>query len=537
MNCRFLTMRQITEILRLYSNGYKVSDIHKACGVSHKAVRSYITKACALNISYKDIANKHYDEVHKLFFPNSDIFTRTKPQPDWNYIHQEMQKKNVTLQLLWEEFIESHPDGCGYSQFCFHYYGWKKKLDLSMRQNHKLGKKCFVDFAGDAIPITNQYTGEIKFAQIFVATLGASNYTFACAVWSQSLPDWIDSHVRMLEYFSGVPEVIVPDNLRSGVNKACRYEPEINRTYHDFAMHYNVAVIPARVRKPQDKAKVEVSVQIVERWILATLRNHTFFSLDELNKEISILLEKLNNKPFQKLPGSRKQIFEEKERKCLKPLPLERYELCEWKKARVNIDYHIELDRHYYSVPYQYVREEVEVCYSKRVVSVLKGGKVIARHGRSNEKGRHTTIKEHMPKKHQGYGDWSPTRIINWAKSVGLNTAELVEKLLLSRKHPQTAYRSAMGIISLSKRYGKERTENAATRALVFGAYSYKSMESILRRGLEKKELKKDTNHSEKVIPFHKNIRGKEFFVSGGNSGDGRDNRDKGDKKEEEKIC
>lgn len=532
MNCKFLTMRQITEILRLYSNGCKISDIHRSCGVSHKAVRSYIAKARALNISYKDISELPYDEIYQLFFPNCTTPGRTKTQPDWKYIHQEMQKKNVTLQLLWEEFIEQHPEGCGYSQFCFHYYGWKKNLDLSMRQDHKLGEKCFVDFAGHTIPIINQDTGEVKKAQIFVSTLGASNYSFVYAVWTQSLPDWIDCHVRMLEYFGGVPEIIVPDNLRSGVSKMCRYEPEINRTYHDFAMHYNVAVIPTRVVKPKDKAKVEVSVQIVERWILASLRNHAFFSLDKLNKEISILLEKLNNKPFQKLPGSRKQIFEEKEKKCLKLLPSERYELCEWKKARVNIDYHIELEGHYYSVPYQYVREEVEICYSKRVVSALKGGKVIARHGRSNEKGRHTTIKEHMPKAHQDYGDWSPTRIINWAKSIGSCTAELVEKLLLSRKYPATAYRSAMGIISLSKRYGKERAENAAKRALSFGACSYRSMESILKNNLEKKELEKDTNHSKQVIPFHKNIRGKEFFVcDGGSMGSNTD------KKEEGKIC
>ncbi len=533
MNCKFLTMRQITEILRLHSNGCKISDIHRACGVSHKAVRSYIAKAAAFNISYKDISELSYDEVYKLFFPENSSSEKLKTQPDWNYIHKEMQKKSVTLQLLWEEFIEQHPEGCGYSQFCFHYYEWKKKLDLSMRQTHKLGEKCFVDFAGQTVGITNQYTGEIKCAQIFVATLGASNYTFAYAVWSQSLLDWIDCHVRMLEYFSGVPEVIVPDNLKSGVNKPCRYEPEINRTYHDFAMHYNVAVIPARVRKPQDKGKVEVSVQIVERWILAALRNHIFFSLDELNKEISILLEKLNKRPFKKLPGSRYQIFEEKEKKCLKPLPLERYELCEWKKARVNIDYHIELDGHYYSVPYKYVREEVELCFSKSIVSVLKNNKVIARHPRSNDKGKHTTIKEHMPKSHQEYGDWSPTRIINWAQSIGPSTRNLVEKLLLSRKYPATAYRSAMGIISLSKRYGKERSENAAKRALSFGAYSYRSIESILKNNLDKKEHQKtEDNYSGKVIPFHRNIRGREAFVCDGESISSNTN-----KKEEEKTC
>lgn len=512
MNYKFLTMRQITEILRLCSNGCKISDIHRSCGVSHKAVRSYIAKARALNISYKDISALSYDEVYKLFFPELGSSEKLKTQPDWSYIHQEMQKKGVTLQLLWEEFIEQHPEGCGYSQFCFHYYGWKKKLDLSMRQNHKLGEKCFVDYAGHTIGVTNQETGEIKNAQIFVCVLGASNYTFSCATWTQSLPDWIDSHIKAFEYFGGVPEIVVVDNLKSGVTKACRYEPEINRTYHDFALHYNVAVIPARVRKPQDKGKVEVGVQIVERWILATLRNRTFFSLDEVNKEISILLEKLNSKPFQKLPGSRYQIFEEKEKKCLKPLPLERYELCEWKKARVNIDYHIELNGHYYSVPYKHVKEEVEVCFSKRVVSIYKDGKQIAYHIRNHNKGKHTTVLEHMPKTHQEYLSWTPSRIISWAGIIGESTRLLVERVINSKSHPAIGFRSALGIIRLEKMYTKERVENASKRAIYFKAYSYQSMKSILKKGLDQKEVQQKLQEKNNVIVLHGNIRGADYY-------------------------
>lgn len=516
MDCRFLTMRQIFEILRLHSAGFKIADINKSAGVSHKAIRSYISKATALNISYEDIRNLPYEEVYKKFFPNYNTNGRTKIQPDWSYIHQEMQKKNVTLQLLWDEFISQHLDGCGYSQFCVHYDEWKNKLDLSMRQTHKLGEKSFVDYAGHTIPITNQFTGEVKPAQIFVSTLGASNYTFVYAAWTQSLADWIDCHIRMFEYFGGVTEIVVPDNLKSGVNKACRYEPEINKTYQDFAEHYGVIVIPTRARKPQDKAKVEVSVQIVERWILAALRNRTFFSLDELNKEIARLLEILNSKQFKKLLGSRKQIFEEKEKQYLRPLPKERYEICEWKKAKVNIDYHIELEGHYYSVPYKYVKQEVEICYSKKVLSVLLNNEVIAKHQRNNnERARHSTIKEHMPQAHQEYGEWSPTRIINWAGTIGENTKVLVEEILQKKFHPAQGYRTALGIIRLEKPYGKERVENASKRAIRIGAYSYKSMEAILKNNLDKKEIEDQRKEENKVLPQHGNIRGVDYYLKG----------------------
>lgn len=507
-------MRKIKEVLRLSESGINISQIREVTSLSRDTIRAYLSASKSANVKYIEIQNLSLNEISLKLFPstNSLLFER-KPQPDWNYIHKEMQKKSVTRQLLWDEFIEQNPDGIRYSQFNYHYNQWKKQnINLSMRQEHKLGEKCFVDFAGDTIPITNQYTREIKKAQIFVCTLGASNYTFACAVHTQSLSDWIDCHIKAFEYFCGVPEIVVVDNLKSGVNKTCRYEPEINKTYHDFALHYKVAVIPARVRKPQDKGKVEVSVQIVERWILASLRNRTFFSLEELNKEISILLEKLNNKPFKKLPGSRYQIFEEKERKCLKPLPSERYEYCEWKKARVNIDYHIELDGHYYSVPYKYVREEVEACFSKRVVSVYKDNKQIAYHIRNHNKGRHTTVLEHMPKSHQEYLSWTPSRIINWAATIGENTKLLVERVINSKSHPAIGFRSALGIIRLEKIYGKERVENAGKRALYFKAYSYQSMKSILKKGLDQKEVEKKKEEERKIIDIHENIRGANYY-------------------------
>lgn len=515
MDERFLTMRRIIEILRLSEEGIKKTEIKRASGASFKAIRSYIAKASALNLAYSNILHLSEEEVYKLFFPAYGRTIKSKPQPEWNYIHSEMQKKNVTLQLLWEEFLRQNQDGCGYSQFCFHYENWKKKnINLSMRQSHKPGEKCFVDYAGHTIPITNQDTGEVRYAQIFVCTLGASNYTFANATWTQSLPDWIDSHIKAFEYFGGVPEIAVIDNLKSGVNKSCRYEPEINKTYHDFAMHYGIVVVPTRARKPKDKAKVEVAVQIVERWILACLRNQTFFSLSELNTEISRLLEKLNSKQFKKLNTSRKQLFEEKEKPLLKQLPERLYELCEWKKARVNIDYHIELNDHYYSVPYKHVSEEVELCFNSKIVSIYRKNIQIALHARRYEKGKYSTLMEHMPKAHQEYLKWDPTRIINWAGNIGPNTKALIQKLLESKQHPAQGYRSAIGIIRFEKVYGKERMENAAKRALTYRGYSYHSIKSILKKGLDKEEIKVQIKERQdrKIISIHENIRGPEYF-------------------------
>lgn len=303
------SMREIKEVLRLHESGIDKSKISSITGVSRKTIRSYLTYAHAVNLKYSDAQNLSESEIYSKLFPVNNTYDKAKPQPDWDYIHKEMQKKGVTKLLLWQEFIERNNCSLGYSRFCHYYRGYLKSLDLSMRQTHKLGEKCFVDYAGHTINITNQETGEITKAQIFVCVLGASNYTFSCATWTQSLPDWIDSHIKAFEYFGGVPEIVVVDNLKSGVTKSCRYEPEINKTCHDFAMHYGIAVMPTRARKPKDKAKVENAVLVVERWILACLRNHTFFSLTQLNNEISRLLEKLNSKQFKKLNTSRYQIF------------------------------------------------------------------------------------------------------------------------------------------------------------------------------------------------------------------------------------
>jgi len=369
----------------------------------------------------------------------------------------------------------------------------------------------FVDYAGHTIPIRDRHKGTEREAEIFVAVLGASNYTYAEASRDQTLSNWIMAHIRAFEYFGGVTKIVVPDNLRTGVSKACRYEPGINPTYQDMAAHYGTVIIPSRVRKPKDKAKVEVGVQIVSRWILARLRNRTFFSLRELNEAIREELDKLNHRSFKKLDGSRVSCFKEMEQKELLPLPAERYELVQWQKARINIDYHVELLGHYYSVPYK-LREQVEevyIRYTERTVEVLCGNKRVASHLRDDTKGRHTTLKEHMPESHRRYLEWSPSRIINWAKRTGESTAQLVENIMKHRKHPEQGYRSCLGILRLAKKYSPQRLETACRRACAIRAYSYKSVCSILEKGLDEQPLSRP---EQQLIIKHENIRGSSYF-------------------------
>jgi transposase len=346
-----------------------------------------------------------------------------------------------------------------------------------------------------------------------VAVLGASNYTFSEASPDQSLPSWIGSHIHAFEYFKGVPEIVVPDNLKSGVSKACRYEPDLNPAYHEMARHYGTAVIPARAAKPKDKAKVEAGVLVVERWILAALRNRTFFSFGELNEAIGELLERLNTRPFKKLEGSRRSWFEKIERPVLKPLPETPYVLAEWKKARVNIDYHVELEGHYYSVPYLLIHEAVEIRYTRATVEIFFKGRRIASHLRDDHKGRHTTQKEHMPRNHREYLEWTPSRILAWAGTIGEATEKLAETIISRREHPEQGYRSCLGILRLGKLYGQARLEAASRRALAIGAFRYKSVRSILENGLDREALPE-------TLPLqaicHANIRGPDYYRQGG---------------------
>lgn len=507
-----LSMRKIREVLRLkYELQRSNREIGLSCGIGSSTVSDYVQRARNAGLVWPLPDTLGDIELENLLFPPPTPRNSVLLQPDFQAIHKDLQsRKHVTLQLLWQEYKEQHPDGYQYSWFCHAYRDWTTRLDVVMRQEHRAGEKLFVDYAGQTVDIVDAFTGEVRKAQIFVAVLGASNYTYAEATLSQQLEDWIGSHVRAFQYFGGVPEAVVPDNLRSGVSKTCRYEPDINPTYHDLARHYQTVVVPARVRKPRDKAKAEAGVLLVERWILASLRHHTFFSLAELNREIQRLLILLNSKAFKKLPGSRQSRFKEIDKPALKALPTSPYELAHWKKVTVHLDYHVEVEGHYYSVPYTLVKKKLDIRFTARTVECFYQNKRIASHLRSDLRGQHTSVKEHMPLKHQKYLEWNPERFKCWAAKIGPQTLLLTETLLVQRSYPQQAYRSLLGILRLSKSYGNERLEAACRRALAINALSYRSIESILKNGLDQKPISPKNRDSEPVQ--HRNIRGADYY-------------------------
>ncbi len=505
-------MRKIKEVLRLhFESGLGQRPIGRCLGLSRTTVGDYLRKAKEIGLVWP-LANELTDQqlYHQLFPPTVSVLTTDRQIPDYVYIHTELKRKGVTKQLLWEEYQSGNPHAYSYSRFCGLYRCWASKQKRSMRQSHKAGEKLFVDYTGHTLPIVNPSTGEIKDAQIFVAVMGASNYTFAEATWSQNLSDWLGSHRRTFDFLGGVPEIVVPDNLKSAVKKPCRYDPDLNPSYQDLAEHYGTAIIPARVRKPKDKSKAEVGVQIVERWILARLRNQTFFSLAEANTAISKLLIELNSRPFKKLPGSRKEAFASLDRPVLRPLPVEPYEFAQWKKVRVNIDYHVEIDGHYYSVPHQLCGQQLDARITATCIECFQQRKRVSSHLRSFQQGRHTTVSDHMPKGHREYADWTPERLISWAAKTGPKTAAITAAILASRDHVQQAFRSAMGLISLGKIYTPERLEAACALALEGQANSYKSVKSILKTGL-------DQQPRQQTLPIanpinHDNIRGGHYY-------------------------
>ena len=507
-----LSMRKIKQVLRLKLD-LKLSNqaVATSCGIGRTTVREYVRRAAGAGLSWplpQDVTDSELEQL--LFPPPLTIPASERSLPDWAEIHKELKRKGVTLFLLWQEYKEVHPAGYQYSRFCDLYRAWAGTVDLPIRQNHKAGEKLFVDYAGQTRPVVDPKSGEIREAQIFVAVSGASNYTYAEATWTQTLPDWIASHVRAFVFMGGIHELVIPDNLLSGVSKACRYEPDANPTYQEMAQHYGTAILPARVRRPKDKAKVEVGVQGTERQILARLRHHTFFSLAELNQAMAALLTEYNNRPFQKLPGSRRSLFETLDKPALKPLPAQRYEYAEWKKTTVNIDYHIELEGHYYSVPYQLVKQKVDVRWTNRTVECFHNGRRVASHLRSALKGRHTTITEHMPKAHQQYAAWTPQRLVRWASKSGDATKGVVEQILASRPHPQQGFRSCLGIMRLGKQYGFDRLEAACRRALAINATGYKSIASILKHGLDKQSMPQPQPPPPAIE--HANVRGAQYY-------------------------
>ncbi len=448
-------------------------------------------------------------EIKELINPDRVPKESNQPLPDLEYTHKELKKKHVTLRLLWEEYIDIHPNGYCYGHFKKIYARWKKSKNLSMRQTHKAGDKLFVDYAGDTVNVQDPETGEIKMAQIFVAVMGASDFTYADATESQNLPNWIASHQRCFKYLGAVPHLIVPDNLKSGVKSPCYYDPDINPTYLEMARHYDTAILPARVRKPKDKAKAENGVLHAERRILAALRNRTFFSLSELNNAISELLLKLNQAPFQKLDGTRTEWFQSIDVPEMKPLPKDGYSISNWKRPTVNIDYHVEVEKHYYSVPYRLVGKEVQVRYTNSTVEVFHNNKRVASHLANRKQGGHSTEPEHMPSYHRKYAEWTPSRIINWAKGIGESVGVIAEQIIRSKDHPEQGFRSALGLIRLEKVYNKTRLINACKRALHYQLTGYRSVKSILENRLDELALPQTKDHPPVL---HNNVRGYQYY-------------------------
>ena len=509
-----LSMRKIREVLRLkFELDMSERQISKSTQVSRSTINDYLRRFAVSGLCWPlPLGFAEADIEAALFPPKPALPDALRPIPDWVQANQELRRKGVTLFLLWQEHKSGNPDGFNYSWFCKQYRAWSGKLDAVMRQEHLAGEKCFVDYAGHTMPVIDRHTGEIRQAQIFVGIMGASNYTFAEATWSQTIPDWIGSHVRMLGHFGASPEILVPDNLKSGVSKACRYEPDTNPSYLDFANHYGIAVIPARSRKPRDKAKVENGVLIVERWILACLRNRSFFSLAELNEAIGELLVRLNQRPFKKLPGCRETMFRSVDYPAMRPLPVERYTLTEWKKVRVNLDYHVEVGGRYYSAPYALIGKQLDVRFSEHVVEVLHKGERVASHARLPANGkRYSTVTAHMPRAHQEMAEWTPERIVDWAARVGEHTSKLVDALIRRKLHPQQAFRAAVGIIRLGKRYGDSRVEAACRRAYATGAISYASVDSILKHRLDELPLPQDSKQTSLPL-MHDNVRGSGYY-------------------------
>jgi transposase len=431
--------------------------------------------------------------------------------PDFSSLHQQLQQHpHLTLQLAWQEYREAHSDGYGYSRFCELYGRWRRKQDVVLRQNHTPGEKGFVDWAGRTIPLQDPQTGKGRPAALFVMVLGASNYTYVEATLDQQMASWLGCHIHAFEYFGAVPKLLVPDNTRTGVSRACRYDPDLNPTYQEMAMHYGVGVVPARPYRPRDKAKAEVGVLVAERWIIAALRHRTFFRLEDLNHAIRELLEKLNHRRFKKRDGSRASVFENIERTAMLPLPAEPFDMSQWSYARVNIDYHITFDHNFYSVPYHLVHERVEVRATPTTVEVFHKGQRVASHPRSRGREQAITQKEHRPKSHQAHLEWTPSRMVHWAEQIGPHTARLIERILSEKPHPEMGYRSCLGIIRLAERYSANRMEAAALRAWESNACRYKSVESILKNSLDQQPFAQLP--SLPPPPAHDNIRGGEYF-------------------------
>lgn len=505
-------MRHIREVLRLcLALGLSQRAAARSCSVSPSTVSDYVNRAKVAGLVWPPAEELDDDALERLLFRDHAPAIKRRPEPDWVEVHAELRKGlHVTKLLLWQEFREKEPQGIGYSEFCERYTAWAKHLSVTMRQAHRAGEKMFVDFSGDGIRIFDAVTGESHLAKLFVAVLGASNMTYVEPVLGEDLSIWLGCHVRAFEFFGGVPEIVVPDNLKSGVTRADRYDPEINPSYADLARHYGVAVIPARVRKPRDKAKVEQAVLLAERWVIAVLRRRTFHSLAELREAIAPLVEKLNARKMRRLRKSRCELFAELERAALKPLPSTPYEMTEWTKETLNLGYHVTYDDHAYSAPYRLTGQIVEVRATERMIEIMHRGKRVASHARSRERGGKTTLPEHMPKSHRAHAEQTPLAIVAWAKSVGPKTEEMVTRIFEDRPHPEAGFRSCLGLMRLKDDFPPERIERACGRALRARTYSRRSVLLILKKKLD--EVEDDATPDLPPRPPHRNVRGGEYY-------------------------
>jgi transposase len=502
--------------LRRKAAGASHREVARSLGVSVGVISATLARAQRAGVTAEQLEALADGELEARLYPSEATHARAT-LPDFAEVHAERQRKGVTLALLHEEYLEANPEGYGYTQFCEYYSRWCRKRRISMRQVHRAGEKLFVDYSGKGPRVFDRKGGaEGREVELFVAVLGASSRTYAEATETQRSEDWIASHTRAVEYFGGVSEVVVPDQLKSGVTRACRYEPGVQRTYAEWAEHYGTTIIPARPRKPRDKAKVEAAVQVAQRWILARLRHERHGSLYELNARIAELREELNARPMRQYGESRRERFEKLDRAALRPLPARRYVFAEWKRARVNIDYHVEIEGHYYSVPHALVHEQVEVRVSPLTVEVLYRNERVASHEKGLGRGSHTTDPRHMPRAHRKHLEWSPSRLIDWAARVGgAHTRALVEDILADRPHPEQGYRSCLGIVRLTKRYGAERVEAACARARAAKARSYRHVADILKRGLDRMDVSDLTVPGVRTPPTsHENVRGAAYYAT-----------------------
>lgn len=506
-----LTMRKIREVLRLkWEAGLSNRAIARACHISNHTVGEYVQRACRAGLRWPLPEGLSEDDLYRRLFPEAAEATEpARPLPDWSEVRRELSRRGVTLRLLWIEYHEKHPDGYGYTQFREYYRRWSQAHALSLRLPHKGGEAMEVDYAGMTVPIVNPETGEVSPAPVFVASLPASNYNYAEVQPSQELCHWIGGHVRAFGFIGGVPKILRPDNLKAGVKSPNYYEPDLNPTYQDMAEHYGVAVLPARVRKPRDKAHVENGVQNVERWVIAPLRDRTFFSVQEANQAFRPLLEALNGRQMAHLGKSRRELFEELDRPALRPLPERPYEFALWKLARVNLDYHVAFERHFYSVPHTLAHQEVNLRVTERLVEVFHKGAPVAVHPRSAAAGRFSTCAEHMPSHHRFVLELDAGWLLRQAEAVGPHTVQYVTALLQSRRFPEQAYRSCLGILSLTRKHDPARLETACQRTLAAHLLSYKDVKNELDALAR---ISAPASAELTPLPAHEHVRGETYY-------------------------